>query len=147
MHAKAHSADASDSMKMFRMGLEGGKPAAGQVGVQPEWFYKGDGRSIVAPESPLLSPEFAADAGEEPELAASTSSALMAHLAGWVLRSPTNSPITSWSGPTTCTWPTRSCGVHRSVPSCWWATCRGHPRHGAHHPRRTADLGETLPHG
>ena len=69
MHAKAHSADASDSMKMFRMGLEGGKPSAGQPGVQPEWFYKGDGRSIVAPESPLLSPEFAADAGEEPELA------------------------------------------------------------------------------
>jgi hypothetical protein len=69
MHAKAHSADASDSMKMFRMGLQGGKPPAGQVGVQPEWFYKGDGRSIVAPESALLSPEFAADAGEEPELA------------------------------------------------------------------------------
>ncbi len=69
MHAKAHSADASDSMKMFRMGLEGGKPADEQVGVQPEWFYKGDGRSIVAPESPLPSPEFAADAGEEPELA------------------------------------------------------------------------------
>jgi hypothetical protein len=69
MHAKAHSADASDSMKMFRMGLEGGKPAAGQVGIQPEWFYKGDGRSIVAPESPLPAPEFAADAGEEPELA------------------------------------------------------------------------------
>ena len=69
MHAKAHAADASDSMKMFRMGLEGGKPAAGQMGVQPEWFYKGDGRSIVGPESPLLSPDFAADAGEEPELA------------------------------------------------------------------------------
>jgi hypothetical protein len=69
MHAKAHSVDASDSMKMFRMGLEGGKPSAGQPGVQPEWFYKGDGRSIVAPESPLLSPEFAADAGEEPEIA------------------------------------------------------------------------------
>jgi len=69
MHAKAHAADASDSMKMFRMGLEGGKPAAGKVGVQPEWFYKGDGRSIVGPESPLLSPDFAADAGEEPELA------------------------------------------------------------------------------
>ncbi len=69
MHAKAHATDASDSMKMFRMGLEGGKPAEGQAGVQPEWFYKGDGRSIVAPESPLLSPDFAADAGEEPELA------------------------------------------------------------------------------
>src|SRR3569833_3980618 len=69
MHAKAHAADASDSMKMFRMGLEGGKPAAGKVGVQPEWFYKGDGRSIVGPERPLLSPDFAAAAGEEPELA------------------------------------------------------------------------------
>ncbi|HEX3913591.1 MAG TPA: AraD1 family protein [Steroidobacteraceae bacterium] len=69
MHAKAHSADASDSMKMFRMGLEGGKCEAGQVGVQPEWFYKGDGRSIVAPEEPLTSPEFALDGGEEPELA------------------------------------------------------------------------------
>ena len=69
MHAKAHSADASDSMKMFRMGLEGGKREAGQVGVQPEWFYKGDGRSIVGPEKPLPSPEFALDGGEEPELA------------------------------------------------------------------------------
>src|SRR5690349_9806924 len=29
MHAKAHAADASDSMKMFRMGLEGGKPTTG----------------------------------------------------------------------------------------------------------------------
>jgi hypothetical protein len=69
MHAKAHSADASDSMKMFRMGLEGGKPEGGQIGVQPEWFYKGDGRSIVAPEKPLPSPEFALNGGEEPELA------------------------------------------------------------------------------
>jgi hypothetical protein len=69
MHAKAHSADASDSMKMFRMGLEGGKPGPGQSGVQPEWFYKGDGRSIVAPEKSLPSPDFALDGGEEPELA------------------------------------------------------------------------------
>jgi hypothetical protein len=69
MHAKSLSADASDSMKMFRMGLEGGKREAGQVGVQPEWFYKGDGRSIVAPEQSLPSPEFALDGGEEPEMA------------------------------------------------------------------------------
>jgi hypothetical protein len=69
MHAKAHSADASDSMKMFRMGLEGGKASGPGAGVQPEWFYKGDGRSIVAPESPLTSPQFALDGGEEPELA------------------------------------------------------------------------------
>jgi len=69
MHAKAHSADASDSMKMFRMGLEGGKCAGPGPGVQPEWFYKGDGRSIAAPESPLTSPQFALDGGEEPEVA------------------------------------------------------------------------------
>lgn len=69
MHAKAHSADASDSMKMFRMGLDGGKVAGVGRGVQPEWFYKGDGRSLVAPEQPLISPQFALDAGEEPELA------------------------------------------------------------------------------
>jgi hypothetical protein len=69
MHAKAQSADATDSMKMFRMGLEGGKPVGDATGVQPEWFYKGDGRSIVAPEKPLPSPDFALDGGEEPELA------------------------------------------------------------------------------
>ena len=69
MHVKAHATDASDSMKMFRMGLEGGKPASDQTGVQPEWFYKGDGSCIVAPEKPLRSPDFALDAGEEPELA------------------------------------------------------------------------------
>jgi hypothetical protein len=69
MHAKAQSHDASDSMKMFRMGVEGGKPLDGKQGVQPEWFYKGDGRSIVGPEQPLLSPDFALNGGEEPELA------------------------------------------------------------------------------
>ena len=69
MHAKAHSAGASDSMKMFRMGLEGGKVQGAGPGVQPEWFYKGDGSTLVAPEAPLCSPCFALDGGEEPELA------------------------------------------------------------------------------
>ena len=58
----------SDSMKMFRMGIEGGKPAA-LPGVQPEWFYKGNGNQIAAPEAPLVSPDYALDAGEEPEIA------------------------------------------------------------------------------
>jgi hypothetical protein len=58
----------SDSMKMFRMGLEGGKPAPGERGVQPEWFFKGDGAIVVGPEAPLLSPDYALDGGEEPEL-------------------------------------------------------------------------------
>ncbi len=47
MHAD--TAGMSDSMKMFRMGLEGGKPKPGETGVQPEWFYKGNGFNAVAP--------------------------------------------------------------------------------------------------
>jgi hypothetical protein len=68
MHAKATAADATDSMKMFRMGLEGGKPAA-LPGAQPEWFYKGNGHAATAPGAPLVSPAFALDGGEEPEIA------------------------------------------------------------------------------
>ena len=70
MHAKvAGEADTlTDSMKIFKMGLEGGKPAVGP-GVQPEWFYKGDGSSIVAPGAPFAMPAFALDGGEEPEIA------------------------------------------------------------------------------
>lgn len=49
MHQAAAAGTTTDSMRMFLLGLEGGKPAAGQVGVQPEWFYKGDGSSVVAP--------------------------------------------------------------------------------------------------
>jgi hypothetical protein len=59
----------TDSMKMFRMGLEGGKPAPGTAGVQPEWFYKGDGSFTVGPGEALVSPAFALDGGEEPEVA------------------------------------------------------------------------------
>jgi hypothetical protein len=59
----------TDSMKMFRMGLERGKPSQGQRGVQPEWFFKGDGSCLVAPGAPLPAPDFALDAGEEPEIA------------------------------------------------------------------------------
>ena len=59
----------TDSMRMFLMGVEGGKPAAGAVGAQPEWFYKGDGSSIVAPGAAIPSPGFALDGSEEPEIA------------------------------------------------------------------------------
>ena len=59
----------TDSLKMFKMGLEGGKPAKGQAGVQPEWFYKGDGSWLVGPGADLEQPAFALDGGEEPELA------------------------------------------------------------------------------
>ncbi|QTP58377.1 FAH family protein [Billgrantia antri] len=71
MHAKTQVSEAelTDSMRMFKLGVEGGKPAAGSVGAQPEWFYKGDGSCVVAPETEIPVPPFAEDAGEEPELA------------------------------------------------------------------------------
>lgn len=68
MHQGAAAETLTDSMKMFRMGLEGGKPAA-LPGVQPEWFYKGNGTQAIGPGAALLSPGFALDAGEEPEIA------------------------------------------------------------------------------
>ena len=55
-------------MKMFNMGLEGGKPDNKDLGVQPEWFYKGDGSVIVPPGAAFQSPKFALDGSEEPEM-------------------------------------------------------------------------------
>jgi hypothetical protein len=39
------------------------------VGVQPEWFFKGNGTMAVGTGEPLTSPAFALDGGEEPEIA------------------------------------------------------------------------------
>jgi hypothetical protein len=70
MHKAAASAETlTDSMRMFLLGMEGGKPEPGLAGVQPEWFYKGDGSILVAPGEPLAMPHFAEDGGEEPEIA------------------------------------------------------------------------------
>ena len=70
MHVAAKGANApeSDSMKIFRMGLEGGKPRNGAIGVQPEWFFKGTAVCVVAPEAPIPLPAFALAGGEEPEI-------------------------------------------------------------------------------
>lgn len=59
----------SDSMKMYLAGLEGGRPAPGTIGVSPEWFYKGCGTILRAHGEALVSPSFAGDGGEEPEVA------------------------------------------------------------------------------
>ena len=70
MHVAARSGKApqSDSMKMFQIGIAGGKPAKGKIGVQPEWFFKGVGTCIVAPGAPLPLPAFALAGAEEPEI-------------------------------------------------------------------------------
>ena len=58
----------SDSMKMFKLGIEGGKPEGGPPGAQPEWFYKGDGSILAAPGAELALPDYALDGGEESEI-------------------------------------------------------------------------------
>jgi hypothetical protein len=70
MHQLTHGddADESDSMKIFKMGIVGGKPAAGELGVQPEWFFKGVGTCIVPPGASLPLPAFALAGAEEAEI-------------------------------------------------------------------------------
>lgn len=68
MHA-AKEEDLTDSMKMFRWGLQGGRPAPGSIGVSPEWFYKGTGYVLRAHGEPLDIPWYAEDGGEEAEIA------------------------------------------------------------------------------
>lgn len=69
MHKAAAAGATTDSMRMFLDGLAGGKPADEAIGVQPEWFYKGDGSILVGPDATLSSPGFAQDGSEEPEIA------------------------------------------------------------------------------
>jgi hypothetical protein len=66
---QAESTVLTDSMRMYQWGLDGGSPAPGEIGVQPEWFYKGDGSILRAHNQPLTVPAFAEDGGEEPEVA------------------------------------------------------------------------------
>lgn len=68
MHAAADE-DLTDSMKMFRWGVEGGRPAKGSIGVPPEWFHKGTGCALRAHGDPLDIPSYAEDGGEEAEIA------------------------------------------------------------------------------
>jgi len=60
--------DETDSAKMFQMGLKGGKPLPGEIGVAPEWFYKGNGFNLMGHKDNLKLPDFSLDGGEEPEV-------------------------------------------------------------------------------
>lgn len=64
-----HIEELTDSMKMFRWGLDGGRPAQGQIGTAPEWFYKGTGIVLRAHGEDLEIPRYAEDGGEEAEVA------------------------------------------------------------------------------
>jgi hypothetical protein len=60
----------TDSKRMYQSGVEGGRPEPGQIGVQPEWFYKGCGTILRPHGAPLEVPAYAEDGGEEAEIAA-----------------------------------------------------------------------------
>ncbi len=68
MHV-AKEKELTDSMKMFHWGVEAGRPPAGEIGIAPEWFYKGNGSILHAHGEPLLVPSYAEDGGEEAEIA------------------------------------------------------------------------------
>src|SRR5579864_7772707 len=68
MHG-ANALEINDSIKMFRWGLDGGKPGRGEIGIAPEWFYKGNGLVLRAHGQPLEVPPFGEDGGEEAEIA------------------------------------------------------------------------------
>ena len=72
MHAQAVTDAArpvTDSMRMFEWGIAGGRPGEGEIGIAPEWFYKGNGSMLQAPFAPLTTPAYAEDGGEEAEIA------------------------------------------------------------------------------
>jgi hypothetical protein len=68
MHSTAQP-EITDSMRMYRLGVERGKPARGEIGAAPEWFYKGNGAMLRGHNQPLEVPAYAEDGGEEPEIA------------------------------------------------------------------------------
>lgn len=59
----------TDTVKMFEMGKKNGKLLRDVPGIQPEWFYKGNGLMIVNPGQSVSSPSFGMGIGEEPEIA------------------------------------------------------------------------------
>ncbi len=59
----------TDSMRMFQWGVDAGRPPGNQIGIAPEWFFKGDGSVLRAPFEPLEIPGHAEDGGEEAEIA------------------------------------------------------------------------------
>lgn len=66
--SKSNVSELTDSMKIFKMGLENGKMQPGVPASQPEWFYKGNGLMTVPPGHDIPSPAFALDGSEEPEM-------------------------------------------------------------------------------
>jgi hypothetical protein len=68
MHINAND-KLTDSMVIYQWGVEGGFPEEGNIGAQPEWFYKGSGSCLKGHGDTLEIPPYGNDGGEEPEIA------------------------------------------------------------------------------
>jgi hypothetical protein len=69
MHGEDPQQGMTDSAKLFRAGIEHGKPSDGAIGVEPEWFFKGTGLDALRSGDPLIAPFHGTTIGEEAELA------------------------------------------------------------------------------
>jgi hypothetical protein len=56
-------------MKMYQIGLDGGRPKPDHIGAAPEWFYKGTGHILRAHDQSLQVPNHGDDGGDEAEIA------------------------------------------------------------------------------
>ena len=114
--------------------------------MQPEWFYKGNGTQAVGPGAPLVSPAFALDAGEEPEIA------------GIYLIGPDGTPFrvgfalaNEFSDHVTERQNYLFLAHSKLRPAAFGpeilvgAAARAYRRHQPHPPRRQGPLGEALP--
>ncbi len=111
----------TDSLKMFKMGLEGGKPKSrSEPGVQPDGSTRG--RVLAGgPGQPLPRPSFALDGGEEPELAGLYTSTKRAARSASASPWATNTRIMSPSGRTISISPIPSCAIPPSGRKWCWA--------------------------
>ncbi len=96
---------ATDSAKMFQMGIDGGKPAPGERGVSPE---KGTASLFEVPAKFWNFRCSRLTVVKSPSLADAISSTGLARRAGSVSRLATSGPITKPSVSTTCTLRRRS---------------------------------------
>ena len=70
----------TDSMRMFQWGVEGGRPAPGEIGTAPEWFFKGNGTACAHPSRHWTFPPTPKMVAKKQRSQASTSLPAMARL-------------------------------------------------------------------
>ena len=144
--AEAAEETLTDSMKMFRMGLEGGKPTDR---AKKACSRNGSTRAMARRRSPqarsLSRRPLRWMAARSRKWPASMSSAKMARHSASALRFPTNFPIMSPSGSTIFSRPFQAQAGKLRTGNPYRRTAGRYSRDIAHSPRRHGDLRKALP--